>query len=111
MIRRPPRSTLFPYTTLFRSRVAWTETWREAREWLRAKLEEVEGITEIETDEAGKPWATAPGEREDAIVLGGHMDSVPNGGRLDGCLKQIAAPPVLRVLAPPPPPVKLRLGA
>src|SRR3989449_10354620 len=24
MIRRPPRSTLFPYTTLFRSLVAWT---------------------------------------------------------------------------------------
>src|SRR2546422_6115308 len=24
MIRRPPRSTLFPYTTLFRSRSAWT---------------------------------------------------------------------------------------
>src|SRR2546430_11540414 len=24
MIRRPPRSTLFPYTTLFRSRVPWT---------------------------------------------------------------------------------------
>src|SRR3712207_7875226 len=23
MIRRPPRSTLFPYTTLFRSTVAW----------------------------------------------------------------------------------------
>src|SRR5256885_12973148 len=23
MIRRPPRSTLFPYTTLFRSRAAW----------------------------------------------------------------------------------------
>src|SRR3712207_8949583 len=23
MIRRPPRSTLFPYTTLFRSRVIW----------------------------------------------------------------------------------------
>src|SRR3712207_9296027 len=26
MIRRPPRSTLFPYTTLFRSEVGWTET-------------------------------------------------------------------------------------
>src|SRR3989442_11239425 len=25
MIRRPPRSTLFPYTTLFRSRSWWTE--------------------------------------------------------------------------------------
>src|SRR2546430_13625551 len=24
MIRRPPRSTLFPYTTLFRSRRGWT---------------------------------------------------------------------------------------
>src|SRR2546430_16461627 len=26
MIRRPPRSTLFPYTTLFRSSDPWTET-------------------------------------------------------------------------------------
>src|SRR2546425_6025627 len=25
MIRRPPRSTLFPYTTLFRSRFAWID--------------------------------------------------------------------------------------
>src|SRR5258708_9267350 len=30
MIRRPPRSTLFPYTTLFRSRVCAT-TWCAAR--------------------------------------------------------------------------------
>src|SRR2546429_4408129 len=29
MIRRPPRSTLFPYTTLFRSPVKWVETRRE----------------------------------------------------------------------------------
>src|SRR3712207_7146762 len=38
MIRRPPRSTLFPYTTLFRSPVMferWLELWREtARETL-----------------------------------------------------------------------------
>src|SRR2546430_6433414 len=27
MIRRPPRSTLFPYTTLFRSRRGVRETW------------------------------------------------------------------------------------
>src|SRR5690348_18213162 len=26
MIRRPPRSTLFPYTTLFRSARRWTDT-------------------------------------------------------------------------------------
>src|SRR5256885_17219212 len=30
MIRRPPRSTLFPYTTLFRSHLAW-EGWPMAR--------------------------------------------------------------------------------
>src|SRR2546430_7435270 len=27
MIRRPPRSTLFPYTTLFRSRRIWRALW------------------------------------------------------------------------------------
>src|SRR3712207_9152998 len=31
MIRRPPRSTLFPYTTLFRSRCAARDLWRIAR--------------------------------------------------------------------------------
>src|SRR3712207_7590395 len=29
MIRRPPRSTLFPYTTLFRSGAALPATWRK----------------------------------------------------------------------------------
>src|SRR2546422_3805122 len=31
MIRRPPRSTLFPYTTLFRSRCASPTAWRSRR--------------------------------------------------------------------------------
>src|SRR2546429_4288059 len=30
MIRRPPRSTLFPYTTLFRSREIWLVPLRDA---------------------------------------------------------------------------------
>src|SRR5256885_4299270 len=29
MIRRPPRSTLFPYTTLFRSRTRYLEIWQK----------------------------------------------------------------------------------
>src|SRR2546430_9137741 len=29
MIRRPPRSTLFPYTTLFRSKVSFSPYWDE----------------------------------------------------------------------------------
>ena len=59
-------------------RVAWTDTWKQAREWLRGKLEEIDGL-EIETDEAGNLWATAPGDSEKAVILGGHMDSVPQG--------------------------------
>src|SRR5260370_25588246 len=31
MIRRPPRSTLFPYTTLFRSRSIWPSSQRRRR--------------------------------------------------------------------------------
>src|SRR3712207_7278644 len=36
MIRRPPRSTLFPYTTLFRSGVLWATTERFAPNPARA---------------------------------------------------------------------------
>src|SRR3712207_7978602 len=32
MIRRPPRSTLFPYTTLFRSAVLVLTEWKQYRE-------------------------------------------------------------------------------
>ena len=90
-------------------RVAWTDEWKRAREWLRAKLEEIDGITEIETDEAGNLWATAPGDSESAVLLGGHIDSVPQGGWLDGALNTVAALEVMRVLAPQQRPVTLRL--
>src|SRR5918912_2518344 len=90
-------------------RVAWTEEWERAREWFRGKLEEIESITEIETDEAGNVWATAPGDSERAVILGGHIDSVPNGGWLDGALNVVGALEVMRVLAPQQRPVTLRL--
>jgi allantoate deiminase len=88
-------------------RVCWTETWKQSREWLRGLLDEIE--CEVETDEAGNLWATAPGDSEEAVILGGHMDSVPNGGWLDGCLNTIAALESFRVLAPRERPVTLRL--
>jgi len=90
-------------------RVAWTEEWEKSREWFRGKLEEIEGITEIETDEAGNVWATAPGESERAVLIGGHIDSVPNGGWLDGALNVVGALEVMRALAPQKRPVTLRL--
>src|SRR3712207_7213803 len=39
MIRRPPRSTLFPYTTLFRSAVSLAELRRLVRQELRCALD------------------------------------------------------------------------
>ena len=89
-------------------RVCWTDEWAKARGWLREKLSEIEGV-EVETDEAGNLWATAPGDSESAVLLGGHLDSVPNGGWLDGALNTVAALEVLRVLAPQSRPVTLRL--
>ena len=90
-------------------RVAWTGEWEKAREWFRGKLEEIDGITEIETDEAGNVWATAPGDSERAVLVGGHIDSVPGGGWLDGALNVVGALEVMRALAPEQRPVTLRL--
>jgi len=75
-------------------RVAWTETWAQAQEWLAGKLA---GLPlEAVTDEAGNRWWTLRGRSERAVLLGGHIDSVPNGGWLDGCLNVLAAVEVLR---------------
>ena len=89
-------------------RVAWTDEWVKARDWLKSKLEEIDGVG-VERDAAGNLWATAPGDSEKAVLLGGHIDSVPNGGWLDGALNTIAALEVMRVLAPQQRPVTLRL--
>jgi hydantoinase/carbamoylase family amidase len=78
-------------------RVAWTETWETARAWLRDKLE---GLPlEYERDEAGNQWWTLRGESPRAVLIGGHIDSVPNGGWLDGCLNVLAGAEVLRRIA------------
>ena len=74
-------------------RVAWTPMWLKAREWFTEKLN---GLPiEDHYDAAGNRWVTLRGESEKALVLGSHLDSVPNGGWLDGCLGVIAALEVL----------------
>jgi hydantoinase/carbamoylase family amidase len=89
-------------------RVAWTDTWEQAREWLRGKLGWLELDEEI--DAAGNQWFTLPGASPRAVLLGGHIDSVPNGGWLDGCLNVLGAAEVLRrVAADGDPPVTVRL--
>jgi N-carbamoyl-L-amino-acid hydrolase len=78
-------------------RVAWTDTWQQAREWLHGKLE---GTGAGETiDAAGNQWFTLRGRTDRALLIGGHIDSVPNGGWLDGALNVMAGVEVLRRLA------------
>jgi hydantoinase/carbamoylase family amidase len=89
-------------------RVAWTETWETARGWLRDKVFSTGAIETI--DEAGNQWFTLPGQSEQALLIGGHIDSVPNGGWLDGCLNVMAGVEVLRrIAADGEPPVTVRL--
>jgi N-carbamoyl-L-amino-acid hydrolase len=89
-------------------RVAWTETWETARGWLRDKLAPLGAVEEV--DEAGNQWFTLAGGSERAVLIGGHIDSVPNGGWLDGALNVIAGIEVLRRIADEgTPPISLRL--
>ena len=89
-------------------RVCWTETWAKARAWMREKLSTLP--VEVTIDEAGNQWATLRGRAEQALLIGGHIDSVPNGGWLDGCLNVVAGLEVLRrIAAEGVPPVTVRL--
>ena len=89
-------------------RVAWTDTWITARDWLAEQLAEIDGVS-VERDAAGNTWATAPGASDRFVIVGGHLDSVPNGGWLDGALNVVAGLEVLRALAPEERPFTLKL--
>jgi N-carbamoyl-L-amino-acid hydrolase len=78
-------------------RLCWGEGWREARELLGELLGEM-GL-EFEVDEAGNAWTYLEGESEPALAVGSHLDSVPDGGWLDGALGVMGALGVLRAWA------------
>src|SRR5436190_19010915 len=89
-------------------RVAWTDTWKTANDWLRDQLADIDGVS-VEADAAGNLWATAPGDSERFVIIGGHLDSVPDGGWLDGILNVLAGLEVLRALADEARPLTLKL--
>jgi beta-ureidopropionase / N-carbamoyl-L-amino-acid hydrolase len=91
-------------------RVAWTDMWLKAREWFAGKLAGLP--VEHHYDAAGNNWVTLAGQSEKALLIGGHLDSVPNGGWLDGSLNVLAGLEVLRRIAAEfngRPPVTVRL--
>src|SRR5215212_10223368 len=89
-------------------RVAWTETWERARGCLRDRAAETGA--EEKVDAAGNQWFTLRGGSDRAVLIGGHIDSVPNGGWLDGALNVVAGLEVLRRIADDgEPPLTVRL--
>jgi N-carbamoyl-L-amino-acid hydrolase len=89
-------------------RVAWTETWDKARAWFKDKLDGLP--VEYEMDEGGNVWVTLRGASDKELLIGGHLDSVPNGGWLDGSLNVLAGLEVLRRIAEEgTPPVTVRV--
>jgi N-carbamoyl-L-amino-acid hydrolase len=91
-------------------RIAWSPMWLKARSWFRDKLEGLP--VEHHYDAAGNSWTTLQGDSKRALILGSHLDSVPNGGWLDGCLGVLAGLEVLRGFAEDfdgRPPITIRL--
>jgi allantoate deiminase len=88
-------------------RLAWGPIWRDAREWFKGKVAEL-GLR-VDADSAGNNWVTLPGASSKSVIVGSHLDSVPNGGWLDGCLGVMAGLEALRMHAGTRPPVTLKL--
>jgi N-carbamoyl-L-amino-acid hydrolase len=80
-------------------RLCWGETWRSAREFITELLGDL-GL-EPHRDRAGNLWARLEGvdAKAPAVAFGSHVDSVPNGGWLDGALGVIAGIGALRAAA------------
>jgi N-carbamoyl-L-amino-acid hydrolase len=89
-------------------RVAWTDTWAEARGWLHERIDGIGGVS-AHTDAAGNLWATARGDDERFVIVGSHLDSVPNGGWLDGALGVVAGLEILRAVTTGPQTLGLKL--
>ena len=88
-------------------RLAWGPVWREARQWFNGKLATLDLRPEI--DAAGNSWVTLPGASGRTVIIGSHLDSVPNGGWLDGALGMMAGFEALRLFKDTPPPVTIKV--
>ena len=88
-------------------RLAWGPVWRDARKWFNGKLAGLDITPEI--DAAGNSWATLKGASDRTVIIGSHLDSVPNGGWLDGALGVLAGLEALRIFKGEGPPVTIKV--
>src|SRR5829696_4318389 len=86
-------------------RLAWGPVWRDARRWFAEQVGALR-LT-VRTDAAGNNWVVLPGQSDQTVIVGGHLDSVPNGGWLDGALGVMAGLGALRMFSGRRPPVTI----
>jgi N-carbamoyl-L-amino-acid hydrolase len=84
-------------------RPSFSEAHLQARKWFRDQIESA-GF-EFRTDGAGNHSAVLPviashevAKQSLTLIIGSHLDSVPNGGKYDGGLGVVAAFEVLKIL-------------
>src|SRR5512139_3124720 len=92
-------------------RPTFSEAHLAARRWFRQEIER-SGL-EFHVDGAGNHSAVLTFERSNVptLLIGSHLDSVPDGGRFDGALDVMAALEVLRTIKENAIPLKVRLEA
>lgn len=77
-------------------RLAWSVPDLAGRAWFAQRIRHA-GL-ESHQDSALNVFGRRPGARGPFVLTGSHLDSVPNGGRLDGAYGAVAALEVLRTL-------------
>jgi N-carbamoyl-L-amino-acid hydrolase len=70
-------------------RYSWTPADADCRAWFTRQAERL-GLT-VEPDNNGNIWAWWGPARQNAVVTGSHLDSVPDGGGYDGALGVVSA--------------------
>lgn len=78
------------------TRLPFSKEQENAARWLSEQMEQL-GIS-AQIDSYGTVAGVFPGQKDEILILGSHYDSVPNGGRYDGCAGVIAALEVIRRL-------------
>src|SRR3712207_7286648 len=84
MIRRPPRSTLFPYTTLFRSReskpranrthLALQAKSKPLKEGYRLQVSGYRGVGDLGSEASSLPGSLFPGDRKSTRLNSSHAN-------------------------------------
>src|SRR3712207_9368397 len=80
MIRRPPRSTLFPYTTLFRSE---RDVERTLSQWLKAASGRRKRLSRAQFRQAAQVYRAQAGDEMEAVEVDRRVKALMEEGGIE----------------------------